>query len=99
MQVGLGRNCIGRGLIPVTLAVVLGGILIFSLVYYYFPKYGGVYWFKGPVTTIDMAPGHSHELGKEYGHGAVAIKEVENDEVGESLERKDVDVKVVPASR
>jgi len=32
--------------------VVLGGTLVFSIIYFYFPKYGGVYWFKGPVSTI-----------------------------------------------
>ena len=32
--------------------VVEGGILILALIYYYFPKYGVVYWFKGPVPTI-----------------------------------------------
>ena len=34
--------------------VVLGGVLIFSLIYYYFPKYGGKNWFTGPVQTIDI---------------------------------------------
>lgn len=34
--------------------VVLGGVMILSLVYYYFPKYGGVYWFSGPVANIDL---------------------------------------------
>jgi len=33
--------------------VVLGGVLILSLVWYYFPKYGGVYWFRGPVPNIE----------------------------------------------
>ncbi|KAL4246862.1 Amino Acid-Polyamine-Organocation Transporter [Abortiporus biennis] len=33
--------------------VVMGGVMGLSLVYYYFPKYGGVYWFKGPIPTID----------------------------------------------
>ncbi|EPQ55770.1 APC amino acid permease [Gloeophyllum trabeum ATCC 11539] len=33
--------------------VVLGGVLILSLVWYYFPKYGGVHWFKGPVPTVE----------------------------------------------
>lgn len=33
--------------------VVLGAILIFCLVYYYFPKYGGKTFFKGPVRTVD----------------------------------------------
>jgi len=33
--------------------VVLGGVLMFSLVWYYFPVYGGVHWFKGPVPNVD----------------------------------------------
>jgi len=32
--------------------VVLGGVMTFSLVWYYFPKYGGVHWFRGPVSNI-----------------------------------------------
>jgi len=26
--------------------------MVLSLIYYYFPKYGGVYWFTGPVANI-----------------------------------------------
>jgi hypothetical protein len=37
--------------------VVLGGVLILSLGYYYFPKYGGKNWFTGPVATIDVQSG------------------------------------------
>lgn len=33
--------------------VVLGGILVLSLVWYYFPVYGGVHWFTGPVPNVD----------------------------------------------
>ena len=33
--------------------VVLGGVLLFSLVWYYFPVYGGVHWFQGPVPNVD----------------------------------------------
>ncbi|SJL00752.1 related to UGA4-GABA permease-also involved in delta-aminolevulinate transport [Armillaria ostoyae] len=33
--------------------VVQGGVLVLSAVYFYFPKYGGVYWFKGPVSTVE----------------------------------------------
>ncbi|KAI0263183.1 APC amino acid permease [Gloeopeniophorella convolvens] len=33
--------------------VVWGGVIILSLVYFYFPKYGGVYWFTGPVSTLE----------------------------------------------
>ncbi|KAH8115111.1 amino acid transporter [Phellopilus nigrolimitatus] len=36
--------------------VVLGSVMIFSLIYYYFPKYGGVYWFKGPIRTVEEEP-------------------------------------------
>ena len=32
--------------------VVLGGVLILALAYFYFPVYGGVYWFEGPVRNI-----------------------------------------------
>lgn len=32
--------------------VVLGGILLLSLVWYYFPVYGGVHWFTGPVPNV-----------------------------------------------
>ncbi|EPS37960.1 hypothetical protein H072_8318 [Dactylellina haptotyla CBS 200.50] len=32
---------------------VLGFVLVFCLVYYYFPKYGGKTFFHGPVRTID----------------------------------------------
>ncbi|KAI9435570.1 hypothetical protein H4582DRAFT_2079668 [Lactarius indigo] len=41
--------------------VVLGGVLILSLVWFYFPVYGGVHWFKGPdakeggTDSIDRA--------------------------------------------
>jgi hypothetical protein len=33
--------------------VVLGGWILLSLIWYYFPKYGGVYWFKGPVANVE----------------------------------------------
>jgi hypothetical protein len=33
--------------------VVLGGVLALSLVWYYFPGYGGVHWFTGPLKTIE----------------------------------------------
>ncbi|KAF8152805.1 APC amino acid permease [Pholiota molesta] len=31
---------------------VFGGVMVLSLIYYYFPKYGGVYWFTGPVKNV-----------------------------------------------
>ena len=32
--------------------VVLGGVLVLSVVWYYFPIYGGVHWFTGPVPNV-----------------------------------------------
>lgn len=32
--------------------VVSGGWISLCIVYYYFPKYGGVHWFKGPTANI-----------------------------------------------
>ncbi len=31
---------------------VFGGVMLLSLIYYFFPKYGGMYWFTGPVTNV-----------------------------------------------
>ena len=41
--------------------VVLFGTLFLSLVWYYFPVYGGVHWFTGPVPTIQEADDGSSE--------------------------------------
>jgi hypothetical protein len=32
--------------------MVTGGTLTLAILYFYFPKYGGAVWFKGPVTTV-----------------------------------------------
>ncbi|KAF7799180.1 hypothetical protein EIP86_010411 [Pleurotus ostreatoroseus] len=32
--------------------VVMGGVIISALVYFYFPRYGGIHWFEGPVRNI-----------------------------------------------
>ncbi|KAG7451942.1 amino acid transporter [Guyanagaster necrorhizus] len=57
--------------------VVLGGVMILSLIWYYFPKYGGVYWFRGPVPTLDpMSPG-SEDMGKKEAANVVAELVVE----------------------
>ncbi|KAJ3845790.1 hypothetical protein EV368DRAFT_70433, partial [Lentinula lateritia] len=31
--------------------LVMGGVMLFSTAYYFFPVYGGVHWLKGPVVT------------------------------------------------
>ncbi|CUA75900.1 putative amino-acid permease PB24D3,02c [Schizosaccharomyces pombe 972h-] [Rhizoctonia solani] len=40
--------------------VVLGGVMVGCLIWYWFPKYGGVNWFKGPVMTVDVLPQTAH---------------------------------------
>ncbi|KAF5375416.1 hypothetical protein D9615_008014 [Tricholomella constricta] len=42
--------------------VVLGGVMLLSVVWYYFPKYGGVYWFTGPISNIDMLSAPAKDL-------------------------------------
>jgi len=32
--------------------VVLGGVLLLSLVWFYLPVYGGVHWFTGPIANV-----------------------------------------------
>lgn len=34
-------------------SVVTVAVLVFSLAWYYCPKYGGVHWFTGPRSNID----------------------------------------------
>lgn len=34
--------------------VVIGGVSLLAFGYYYFPKYGGVHWFKGPVSNVEV---------------------------------------------
>ena len=45
--------------------VVLGGTLSLSIIWYYFPKYGGVNWFAGPVPNIDSVSDHSSKHSSE----------------------------------
>lgn len=34
--------------------VVSGAWILLCIVYYYFPVYGGVHWFTGPVANIEI---------------------------------------------
>jgi len=58
--------------------VVMGGVLIFSLIWYYFPKYGGVNWFRGPVATIIIGDEMAHEGVAEDEQGTTTIAEKTN---------------------
>ncbi len=31
-----------------------GGVLVLATIYFYFPKYGGINWFTGPVSTVEQ---------------------------------------------
>ncbi|KAJ3980702.1 amino acid/polyamine transporter I [Lentinula detonsa] len=41
--------------------LVIGSVMLLSTAYYFFPVYGGIHWFKGPVmtTTEDLADSRS----------------------------------------
>ena len=34
--------------------VVAGGWIILCVLYYYFPKYGGMHWFQGPLANVEV---------------------------------------------
>ena len=38
-------------------SVVLGGVMLLAMMWYYFPVYGGVHWFRGPMFTVEEEPG------------------------------------------
>ncbi|KZT68481.1 APC amino acid permease [Daedalea quercina L-15889] len=52
--------------------VVLAGWLVLCLVYYYFPVYGGMHWFTGPITNIDI---EGEEFQDENGEDKVRCNE------------------------
>ncbi|KAF8325369.1 APC amino acid permease [Amanita rubescens] len=45
--------------------VVFGGILILAIVYFYCPKYGGKYWFKGPIRTYEAVDSQDDTISDE----------------------------------
>lgn len=44
-------------------AVVSGGWIILCLMYFYCPKYGGKYWFKGPIQNIAAEGTDTESMG------------------------------------
>lgn len=55
---------------------VLGAVLVFCLVYYYFPKYGGKTFFTGPVRTIDDILSEHPEVEAKLGEDVSREKEI-----------------------
>ncbi|KAI6035022.1 hypothetical protein F5J12DRAFT_710180 [Pisolithus orientalis] len=49
--------------------VVLGGVLGLSLVWYYFPVYGDIHWFAGPVLNIGRGNGDGIDLDMQNSSG------------------------------
>ena len=47
--------------------VVVGGVLVLSVIWFYFPKYGGIYWFTGPIrnTGVDISTSGVQQKGGE----------------------------------
>ena len=60
--------------------VVLGGVLILCLVWYYFPVYGGVHWFEGPVPTVGGYVGRGWATSREVDGQMDTFKEKEDTE-------------------
>ncbi|KAG9316271.1 amino acid/polyamine transporter I [Chiua virens] len=46
-------------------SVVLGGVMVLAIAWYYFPVYGGVHWFQGPTFTVEKAVASSDLVGND----------------------------------
>ena len=57
--------------------VVLGGMLLLSIIWYYFPVYGGVHWFTGPVPNIG-------KLGDEIPSSRGSVEKMERVDIKET---------------
>ena len=61
-------------------AAVLGGVLLISTGWYYFPKVGGKCWYDGPRRTVDKVVDKDKvsegPVGVEKNIGGVRVEEV-----------------------
>lgn len=53
--------------------VLLIGVLVLSLMWYYFPVYGGVHWFTGPVRNIGTDDERAEDV---YGTDMLSVEKV-----------------------
>ncbi|THH11998.1 hypothetical protein EW145_g293 [Phellinidium pouzarii] len=61
--------------------VVLGGVFVLALIYFYFPVYGGIHWFNGPVRTFGKVS--NNKLSENLnGEGPDDSQEVQTDAKG-----------------
>lgn len=59
--------------------VVMGGTMLLSIIWYYFPKYGGVNWFTGPVPNISPVSEHtSTRCSEEVQKGSTTAVDITN---------------------
>ena len=72
--------------------VVVGGVILLSLGYYYLPVYGGTHWFTGPVATIENhGPDfHDHDDAEKKGE---LEKQGQADMKGEADVKNEADTK------
>lgn len=69
--------------------VVLGGVLILSLLWYYLPVYGGVHWFAGPVATVDGYVARRWVAAASLGvEGDIDLVKVEKEGSGTEIDSK-----------
>ena len=60
--------------------VVFGGVILFATIYFFFPKYGGMYWFEGPIGMLRLEQGEmmEDEKRKKTGSDGSIEKKVED---------------------
>lgn len=46
-------------------SVVLGGVMLLAMAWYYFPVYGGVHWFRGPTFNVEEKTSSRRSVGDE----------------------------------
>ncbi|KAL1751502.1 amino acid permease-domain-containing protein [Schizophyllum commune] len=78
--------------------VVVGGVILLSLGYYYLPVYGGTHWFTGPVATIENhGPDfHDHDDAEKKGE---LEKQGQADMKGEADAKDEADVLSISSRR
>jgi hypothetical protein len=68
-------------------AAVFGGVLLLSVLWYYFPKWGGKYWFEGPIRNVEVEV----EDGEVGNGGNEVVGGEGNSKKGGNVEVREVD--------
>jgi len=59
-------------------AVVFGGVLGLAILYYFFPRYGGMYWFQGPVGALRALENDKRETRASFSDKDSTRKDTSN---------------------